>query len=155
MTSEILNFNPTLHNEVIELIVNIQQREYNLSLTLADQPDLKDILNSYECFFVARYDDKIIGTLGLIKIEDFGVMRKLFVHKDFRKKGIAQELLSKIEDYCFLHNISKLYLGTVDVLKEAHRFFEKNQFIEIKPEDLPKEFPRMKVETNFYFKKLF
>jgi len=81
-----------------------------------------------------------------------GVIRKMFVKKDYRGKelSIAQHLLESLIDYCRQHNIADIYLGTVDILKAACRFYERNGFVRIKMEELPSYFPRMKADNTFY-----
>ena len=43
-----------------------------------------------------------------------------------------------------------MLLGTTDKFLAVHRFYEKNGFRAVPPEDLPPEFPRMAVDTRFY-----
>ena len=56
-----------------------------------------------------------------------------------------------------LQKVSKtpeLYLGTTERLVAAHRFYEKNGFVQVAPESLPKAFPRMSLDTRFYYRAL-
>ena len=46
--------------------------------------------------------------------------------------------------------IATIFLGTTDKFVGAHRFYEKNGFIEIERHQLPDTFPRMAVDTKFY-----
>jgi len=46
--------------------------------------------------------------------------------------------------------IYDLYLGTVDLLKAAHRFYERNGFQRISKDDLPSYFPTMMGENIYY-----
>lgn len=52
----------TLQAQVIDLILQIQQQEYNISITKDDQPDLFTIEEYYQTangnFWVALYDKK-------------------------------------------------------------------------------------------------
>jgi predicted N-acetyltransferase YhbS len=41
-------------------------------------------------------------------------------------------------------------LGTVEQLKAAHRFYERNGFESIAKEDLPVYFPLMSTDTMFF-----
>ena len=58
-------------NEIVDLILNIQQKEFNVPVTLEDQPDLLDIENFYYkpggIFLGAFIDDKLVGTIALVK----------------------------------------------------------------------------------------
>ena len=81
-----------------------------------------------------------------------GCIRKMFVHKDYRGKewGIAQALLDTLKAWAKAKQIHFLFLGTIERLYAARRFYEKNGFQLINPASLPVSFPRMKVDTHFY-----
>ena len=143
--------------QIIDLILGIQTKEFNVPVTLQDQPDLENISSFYlqgnGNFWIAFLDDKIIGTVGLIDIGNSQcALRKMFVAKEYRgkDKGIAQQLLNTACDWCKLKNIQEIYLGTVSILHAAQRFYEKNGFDEIAKKEFPKNFPIMEVDTKFY-----
>jgi len=142
---------------IIDLILPIQQIEFNVPITLEGQRDLLDIEANYTApgggFWGAMHEGELIGTIALIDTGHCaGALRKMFVKKEFRGKeiGIAQELLAILIEYCRRKGITDLYLGTVDMLKAAHRFYERNGFQRIKVEDLPSYFPRMMADNVFY-----
>jgi N-acetylglutamate synthase-like GNAT family acetyltransferase len=150
-----------LSEQVIQLILPIQQIEFNVKVTLEDQPDLLDIDSSYHMtgggFWGAFQDNELVGTIGLISIgHNAGAIRKMFVKKNYRGKetGIAQHVLETLIRYCSEKHISDLYLGTVPVLKAAMRFYERNGFNQIKMEELPEYFPRMNADSVFYHLKI-
>ncbi|GAA3953109.1 GNAT family N-acetyltransferase [Pedobacter ginsengiterrae] len=141
---------------IIDIILPIQQKEFNVQITLEDQPDLLDIENFYHLkgggFWGAKINGELVGTIALIKFDnDSAAIRKMFVKKEFRGKelGIAQKLLEKLIDYSNKSNIKNLYLGTVTVLQAALRFYEKNGFIHIAKENLPSKFPFMNADNVF------
>lgn len=146
---------------IAELIINIQQNEFFVPITLNDQPDLQNIQNVY-CkdggnFWVAIEDELLAGTIALI---DFGnnraALRKMFVRKESRgkQKGTGQLLLNTLLQWCREKNIREIYLGTVEQLHAAKRFYERNGFEKVAKNDLPKDFPVMQVDTEFYRLKL-
>lgn len=150
-----------IHNEysheVINLILSIQQKEFGLSITIDQQPDLLDIDSNYHkgggCFWGAFVDEELIGTIALINTGDeAGCIRKMFVKKDFRGRewGTAQKLLDVLLLYCRDIGITNVQLGTVEQLKAAHRFYERNGFESIAKEDLPASFPLMLTDTMFF-----
>lgn len=148
-------------NQIVDLILNIQQKEFNVSITLEDQPDLLDIENFYYkpggIFLGAFIDEKLVGTIALIKFSKEGAaIRKMFVKKEFRGKefNIAQQLLEQLIKYSEENGIKDLYLGTVSILQAALRFYEKNNFIRIQKEALPADFPLMKPDNVFCHLKL-
>jgi len=144
-------------NDVIELIVEIQQEEFNLPITADDQPDLKEIPAFYQVgkgnFWVARVQGDVVGTISVLDIGNGqGALRKMFVHPGHRgaKHGVAQGLLETLFAWCRDREFSEIYLGTTDQFLAAHRFYEKNGFSPIKKSDLPKAFPVMAVDSRFY-----
>lgn len=146
---------------VIELILNIQQNEFNIPITVEDQPDLLEIDDFYLStggnFWGAFIDDELVGTIALIKFDEkSGAIRKMFVKKEFRGKAyqIAQQLLENLISYCHQNGIDQIYLGTVSVLKAALRFYEKNHFTVIEKKALPEKFPVMKADTVFCMRDL-
>ena len=140
--------------QVIELILNIQNNEFSIPVTLSEQPDLLNIETFYDVFLLAIYEQTVVGTVGFKKIDDYAVIRKMFVAENYRGKplSVATHLIEGIERMIAESNLNKIYLGTVDILKAAHRFYEKNGFQEIMKHELPITFPRMEVDTKFYYK---
>lgn len=143
--------------QIIDLILTIQQQEFNIPITAADQPDLSEIDQFYKVpggeFWIAKDQDQVIGSIALINIGDgIGVIRKMFVHKDYRgkEKGIAQKLLDTLIDYASAIGINAIYLGTVEKLQAAIRFYERNGFIPIEKANLPASMPLMKLDTHFF-----
>jgi N-acetylglutamate synthase-like GNAT family acetyltransferase len=143
---------------IIDLILPIQQNEFQVNITLEGQPDLMDIENAYLAtggnFWGAFDGEYLIGTIALLKAtERMAALRKMFVRQAWRgkKNGIAGALLKTLTDYCRDNGIKSLYLGTVPQLKAAQRFYEQNGFLQIAVEDLPSEFPRMLPDKIFYF----
>ncbi len=142
--------------QIIDLILTIQQKEFQVPITAADQPDLKIIPDFYQQgggnFWVTLHDDKVVGTIALIDAGGgVGALRKMFIHKDFRSKyGIAQQLLDTLLAYAAQHGIHTVCLGTIERLAAARRFYERNGFELILKENLPSQFPIMAVDTLFY-----
>jgi putative acetyltransferase len=158
---KIISYLDKYKEDVIELILNIQQNEFQVPITINDQPDLLMIPEFYfkgnGHFWVAIEDEKVVGTIALIDCGDgVGTIRKMFVKAEFRGKeyGVGQNLLETLETWATNHDINHLYLGTVEKLKAAMRFYERNGYTSIAKENLPSVFPLMKVDTHFYEKKL-
>lgn len=154
---KIVIYEEAYKKQVINLIINIQTKEYAVAITQKDQSDLEDI-SSYYCrgsgnFWIALAGEQVIGTIALIDIGNHqGAIRKMFVAQEYRgkNKGIAQQLLNTVFNWCREKNINEIFLGTVSVLKAAQRFYEKNGFEKITQKQLPKSFPVMSVDTEFY-----
>jgi len=143
--------------QIIDIILPIQQIEFNVPVTLEAQPDLLDIEHFYHksggCFWGAFMGEELIGTIALINTgHNAGALRKMFVKKEYRGKdlGVAQKLLEILLQFCRGKQITDVYLGTVEMLKAAHRFYERNGFVLTDIKDFPPYFPRMMADNMFY-----
>ena len=143
--------------QVIDLILHIQQQEYNIPITKDDQPDLFAIEDFYQTgngnFWVAIYNDKVVGTISLLDIDNNQVaLRKMFVKKEFRgaKYKTASLLLKTAIKWAKEHSVNDVYLGTTPQFLAAHRFYEKNGFTSIGLNELPENFPILQVDKKFY-----
>ena len=143
--------------QVIDLILPIQQLEYEIPITIENQPDLKKIETFYQKgkgnFWVALCDNKVVGTIGLLDIGDQMVaLRKMFVHQNFRglQYKTAANLLHQAINWAKDLSLAAIYLGTTPQFLAAHRFYEKNGFIPVMEIDLPTNFPVMQVDKLFY-----
>ncbi len=143
--------------QVIDLITHIQQNEFGIAITAEDQPDLANITDFYQVnsgnFWVARDNECTVGTISLLDIGDQQLaLRKMFVQDDYRgmEKRVAALLLTEALHWAKSRSIKQVFLGTTSKFKAAHRFYEKNGFLEITKSQLPKSFPVMAVDTRFY-----
>ena len=143
--------------QIVDLILPIQQIEFNVPITLAGQPDLLNVEAFYHqpggCFWGATSNDELVGTIGLIAIgHHAGAIRKMFVKAAYRGKvlGTGQLLLDTLLTDCRAKGITDVYLSTVHQLKAAHRFYERNGFERRESEEMPAYFPRMMPDNVFY-----
>lgn len=159
--------------QAVALILPIQREEFGVPITVLDQPDLLDIDEYYirpgGGFWGAFADREsnhesshgtshekareLIGTIALINAgQGTGVIRKMFVKKEYRGKEpkAAQLLIDTLIAFSRAKKLTDLYLGSVDAMKAAHRFYERNGFRRIAPGDLPPNFPRMALDTIFF-----
>lgn len=154
---EINQYNSIYKNDVANLVLSIQQKEFNIPITLEDQPDLQNIEAFFQYgngnFWVAIIDNNVIGTISLVDIGNQQVaLRKMFVKDGYRGKvfGAGQALLNTVLEWAKEKQLTDIFLGTTEKYLAAHRFYEKNGFMEIKKTDLPKTFPVMQVDNKFY-----
>jgi GNAT superfamily N-acetyltransferase len=153
----IQKYAPGNKEELINMILAIQQQEYEIPIVREDQPDLANIPAFYQQangnFWVALHASEVVGTVGLIDIGNQQVaLRKMFVKASYRgnKYGVARFLLETLLDWAFKRGVQAIYLGTTDKFQAAHRFYEKNGFERIAKTELPSAFPVMRVDTVFY-----
>lgn len=153
----IINLSNKHSQAIIDIILPIQQDEFGINITLSQQPDLLNIEKFYlkdgGIFLGAIYQERLCGTLALLRFErSLGAIRKMFVTREFRGKNLAlaDSLMDALIDDCLRKGIEGLYLGTVDVLKAAIRFYQKRGFEQIEEENLPQSFPRMSQDNMFF-----
>ena len=72
--------------------------------------------------------NKIIGTIGLEKRENIGIVRRFYVQEEYQNKKIGTNLYETLEKYSKTVNINILYLTCGKVLKKAHRFYLNNGY---------------------------
>ncbi|WP_045860136.1 GNAT family N-acetyltransferase [Teredinibacter purpureus] len=154
---EIREYRDEFKEEIISLILNIQNNEFNIRITESDQPDLQNIGAYYQKasgnFWVAIFEGKVVGTISILDVGDkIGALRKMFVASEFRgkEKAVSCNLLQTALNWCALKGYSRIFLGTTDKFIAAHRFYEKSGFKEVTKLDLPPAFPVMHVDSKFY-----
>lgn len=150
-------YSPTDTDAIAAVILPIQQHEFGIPITIEAQPDLRNVQEFYQHgsgnFWVAEVEGRIVGTIALLDIGNGdAALRKMFVSESFRGKehGVAQRLLQELLKWAGEKQLRRIYLGTTEKFLAAHRFYEKNGFLQIAKSDLPGSFPVMSVDTKFY-----
>ena len=153
----IAGFSEADRQGVLDVILPIQQAEFGIPITAAEQPDLTDIPGFYQSgtggFWVARSARDVVGTVGLKDIgQRQAALRKMFVAAPFRGRefGVAGRLLDVLLAHARAQGLAEIFLGTTDKFLAAHRFYEKKGFSELQKAALPGAFPIMVVDTKFY-----
>ncbi|WP_336780865.1 GNAT family N-acetyltransferase [Paenibacillus illinoisensis] len=156
-TINIQEYTAEYQSQVIRLILQIQQQEYQISITREDQPDLLEIETFYQKgignYWIALADEEVVGTIALLDIgEEQAALRKMFVAKNYRGKElqVSSRLLYQAFQWAKEKAVHDIYLGTTQQFVAAHRFYEKNGFVSVTREALPDAFPVMKVDSKFY-----
>jgi uncharacterized protein (DUF952 family)/GNAT superfamily N-acetyltransferase len=154
MNYQVIGYEEKYKRAITDLILPIQQQEFNVPIAIEDQPDLQNIPSFYlkgnGNFWMAIKDGEVVGTIALVDIGNNQVaLRKMFVHTQHRgkDKGVAQLLFDGLIDWCLQRNVKDVLLGTVDTMLAAHRFYTKNGFIQVSKEGLPSNFPIMRVDN--------
>lgn len=135
-------YTPKYKNEIISLILNIQNNESKINLSLEEQPDLLDISKCYQQnggeFWLALSDGKVIGTIGLmLKENNCAIMKKFFVKKEFRSQKVGLALYQKLLNFATNAGVEHIILDTPSVAHASHKFYEKAGFKRIDKADLP------------------
>ncbi len=154
----IVQYEENYKEQTINLILSIQQCEFNINTKIEERPDLQDIQKFYlepsnSNFWLALYNDNVIGTISISHIKGKKLaLQNMYVHKDFRglKYETASKLLKETINFAKERNIKEIYLGTAADFFAAHKFYERNGFAQIGKESLPKKFPLMSIDSRFF-----
>ena len=127
---------------IVSLILNIQDNEAHIGLSLQEQPDLLDIHRSYQKtggeFWIALAEDTVIGTIGLmVKEKHCAVLKKFFAKKEFRSKRVGLALYQELLQFAGRTGVQTIVLDTPAVARASHRFYEKAGFHKISASELP------------------
>ena len=154
-TLTINNFSEADQLEVKQFVLGIQNGEFNLCFLEEEQPDLTNIREFYinGGFWVAKADNRIIGTIGLQRVDSRnGVLRKMFVDKDFRGRefGTAQLLFGTLLEFAVFFKFETIWLDTPAVAKASHKFYERNGFQLANKSNLPKGYVFLDNDSKVY-----
>ena len=147
----------TIRKQIISMITNIQKNEFaipvtdeiNMCVLKAEQEFYYN--KSYNFWYAVDDNGRIVGSVGLKKIDEGkGEIKKFFVIEEYRGKGVAQKLLQVLLSAATKHHIHTLFLGTVDKLKAAHKFYDKYGFKCINPKQLPVNFEICPLDSLFF-----
>jgi ribosomal protein S18 acetylase RimI-like enzyme len=85
-------------------------------------------------FIIAKENNKIIGCIGIKKIENkICEMKRLFVNDNYKGKGIGKRLVAIIINEAKLRNYEKMRLDTLNTMETALNIYYKNGFYKIEP----------------------
>lgn len=153
-----LSTSRTLRKQIVRMIESIQVNEFHLSIT----PEINASIlkaeeeycyyNSCNFWYAVDKEGGLIGCIGLKKLNDtVGEVKKFFITAEYRGLGLAQQLMLILVKNAIKHRLRRLFLGTVEQLNAARRFYEKSGFVLINKESLPKEFEFCPLDTHFYY----
>lgn len=128
---KIIEYNDSMKEKVVEFILSILEGEFHHFGI--DRPDIHNIPSFYQKndgnFWVAFDDEKLVGTIGLIKKgENLGYIKRMAVQAEYRGKGASQELFHTLLDFATSHGYKNLYLATSQNMVAAQKFYEKEGF---------------------------
>ena len=142
---EIKTYSGMFDDEIISLVLDIQNGEAKINLSLDEQPDLKDIKTYYQEsggeFWLALDNGHVIGTIGLINRENHcAILKKFFVSAQYRSQKIGLKLYQSLLQFAQGKGIKHIILDTPSVALASHRFYERAGFKKITKNELPVEY---------------
>lgn len=149
-------------DEIIALVLHCQNDGTRPLVSVEDQPELLHIREKYLAsgggFWVAKDQDKVIGSIGLMNFGNgIGVLKKFFVYERYRGEPchLGQKLYGELLAFARSGGIRTLILDTPKNTDRAHRFYEKSGFTKIEKEDLPVRFDYPYDDCDFFLLKLY
>jgi GNAT superfamily N-acetyltransferase len=128
-----------------DLLVN----EFNIKLDFDDlDSDLLDIGNHYcrdedGCFWIVELKDnnQIIGTFAIRRLKEsvytdtnnYAELKRMFLAKQYRGKGIGQQMLETSQNFAKKAGYSKVLLYSSKDLTDSRKLYIKNGFVDIQP----------------------
>ena len=109
----------------------------------ADAPELLEIPETYLTnkgkFWLAVENNKLVGTVGLQDMgNDQGYLKRMYVQKDLRGTGLAQDLLKTLLEHAKNNGFKQIFLATGKGAERAVAFYEKSGFQKVN--SLPSNF---------------
>ena len=89
---------------------------------------LSESFNSGTKFFVFLADKKVVGYVGLSVVLDEGYITNIAVLKQYRQKGVATALLSRLTDFCINNSLSFVSLEVRKSNKNAIDLYKRFGF---------------------------
>ena len=89
---------------------------------------LDAIFQSHVRFFLARLDEEPVGCGGVAFFADFAEVKRMFVRSTVRGRGVARELLTRIETEARHAGLTVLRLETGSRQAAALRLYERAGF---------------------------
>ena len=137
---EILNYQGGRDAEIALLILNIQRVDVGLDVPIEEQPELLDIGHAYRDggFWVAVAAGEIVGTIGMMRYGTSGVLKKLFVRRDYRGlHGASHDLYTQSFDWAARQGLTSIFLDTPSVATRSHAFYLRKGFRIVDLSELP------------------
>ena len=129
-------------NDVKDFLYNQIKKEYGIGPNIKFHYDIEDLEKYYinpDCnnFFIIYLGDKIVATAGIraydkdydffkgiYSKEDTASIWRLMVSEDYRRCGLARQLVNTIESFSKKAGYSKIYLHTHRYLESAIPFWK-------------------------------
>ena len=81
-------------------------------------------------------DENVVGTIAIKQHnENEAELKRLYVRKDYRGKGLSNELYENLIMQAKENNLKRIFLGTYEKLESAIKFYKKRGFTQIEELD--------------------
>ncbi|MDO8554820.1 MAG: GNAT family N-acetyltransferase [Candidatus Micrarchaeota archaeon] len=150
---KIIKYANKYKNAVPKFILEVLEGEFGF--TGIERPDIYNIPEHYHIgtskFWLAIERGIVIGTIAIIDCgRHRGFLRRMYVAKEFRGKGIGTKLLETLLRYTKKHDYKRIFLWTDSEMVEAIKMYEKKGFKRIKAP--PKDFHFLRLSDSIFYK---
>ena len=111
------------------------QREGIVAILSAEKLPVDDLPEKLDNFLVAVENATVVGVVGLEVYGDYGLLRSLAVPSEYRKRGIAGQLIDQLEILAVQKGITDMFLLT----ETAPEYFIRKGFQKIMRNEVPDE----------------
>lgn len=137
---KIIEYDTKYKEKTINLLIKVALKEFGFEKWEIWFKKFKNQyykLNGGNCWICIDENDEVIGTISLRNIDNIsGEVKTMYIEKEYRGTGIAQELMNTLTNFAKSHGYKRLQLDTYAQFNRAIKFYEKNQFqLEEKIED--------------------
>lgn len=123
------------NKKVNDFVISIYVKEYGFieHQQIIENDDNSVYSKTGGNFWIALNDkEEIIGTIGLYKHDKENIeIKRLYVRKDYRGKGVSKALYEKAINHCNKNKFRRVFLGTYEKLQTAIHFYINRGFKEI------------------------
>ncbi len=149
---------PQIESLIIKVIVEILGRE---PINRDDYGNFKDHYSKGGVFYVAEERGEIVGTIGLLRESSSTMkLRRMYVTKEHRNKGIGEQLFQKALAFCRSHHYTRIVLCTHPKMQAAIAFYKKHGFRQYVRDENDEAFEKslygaayVKDDTSLFFEK--
>ena len=148
MNYKIIEYKKEYKYDIRDLISSIYRDEFEIKVGEDEilNEDLYKYIKDGGSFLIAVDEDgNLLGTIGGRIVNDETLeVKRMYVKKEYRGCGIAQELLNTLEGFTEDNGFKYLVLGTYERMERAIGFYKKNLFIldDIETEDVEERYFR-------------
>lgn len=143
------------------MVLHFQNDGTRPLVSVEDQPDLLNITKEYidkgGYFWVAKDNEKVVGSIGLMPCsDDVFILKKFFVYEDYQGSPyhLGQKLYAELLSFANKKGIKNIFLDTPKNTTRAHKFYEKAGFIKVEEDELPVVFSHPYKCCDFFWLKL-
>jgi len=144
--------------EDIQQLKDAIQSEYSTPIFTSNAMKMTEVIQlPGHRYWMLLHNGQLFGMIGVIILnENQAELKRFYLHQNYRSlpEKWATQLFEKVIQWCAFKKTKQLFLGTMQVLKAANKFYLKQGFHTISRNELPKEIEIHPFDDTFYFKDL-